>query len=209
MKGLPSRLLIVTDRKLAKRPLEQVASDALKGGARWIWFRDRDLPWEERRALGSRLLAMCAEASAVLSIGGSAGQAVAMDTKACHLPAGEDPRKARAVIGSDALIGVSAHSLEDVARAGSQGADYVTLSPIYKSRSKPGYGPALGTAALQEARRSGVPVLALGGINPERTGDCIAAGAYGVAVMGGVMTAHSVREATGALLATLASRARP
>lgn len=200
MIGLPSRLLVVTDRKLAGRPLEQVVADALRGGAQWIWFRDRDLPWEERRALGGRLLRMCAEAGATLSIGGSAGQAAAMGATACHLPAGGNPREARAVIGSAALIGVSAHALEDVVRAGAQGADYVTLSPIYESASKPGYGPALGVGSLGAAKQLAVPIVALGGIDPERAGECFAAGAQAVGVMGAIMAAPCVEAAVSAFV---------
>ena len=141
---------------------------------------------------------MCAESGAVLSIGGGAEQAAAMGAAACHLPAGGNPRDARAVLGSAALIGVSAHSLEDVARAGAQGADYVTLSPIYESGSKPGYGPALGVGVLTEAKRFNVPAVALGGIIPARAGECILAGARAVAVMGAIMAAGCV---DGALLA--------
>jgi thiamine-phosphate pyrophosphorylase len=69
------------------------------------------------------------------------------------------------------------------------GADYVTLSPIYQSASKPGYGPPLGLGAIERAAQIGIPVLALGGMTASNAAKAMSAGAAGVAVMGGVMAA--------------------
>ena len=70
------------------------------------------------------------------------------------------------------------------------GADYVTLSPIFETASKPGYGPLFGSVALKEAARQIViPVIALAGITSSNATECLLNGASGVAVMGGVMQA--------------------
>ena len=70
------------------------------------------------------------------------------------------------------------------------GADYVTLSPIFLTGSKPGYGPALGLDALAAAAHTAPgPIIALAGIGPDNAAACIAAGARGVAVMGEIMRA--------------------
>ena len=205
MSPLPSRLLVVTDRSLARQPLEHVVAQALQGGARWIWYRDKDIPQAERRALGERLVQLCSGAGAVLSVGGDAEAAITMGASALHLPAGGDPQKARVILGPGALIGVSTHSIEEAAIAASLGADYVTLSPVYESASKPGYGPPLGVRALSAARQLTVPVVALGGVDPDRVEECFSAGASGIAVMGAVMSAYCVRTAVGAFLARLTS----
>jgi thiamine-phosphate pyrophosphorylase len=66
----------------------------------------------------------------------------------------------------------------------------VTLSPIFLTASKPGYGPAVGLAALAAAARlSPGPVVALGGIGADNIAACLAAGARGIAVMGEIMRA--------------------
>lgn len=62
-----------------------------------------------------------------------------------HLPAQGSVAEARRVLGPGALVGISAHSVEDVAAAVGAGAYYATLSPIFPTSSKPGYGPALGS----------------------------------------------------------------
>jgi thiamine-phosphate pyrophosphorylase len=74
-----------------------------------------------------------------------------------------------------------------------EGVDYVTVSPVALTASKPGYGPALGIdglAALIEVAGD-VPVLALGGVQPDTVAGALEAGAHGVAVMGAVMRAET------------------
>ncbi len=115
-----------------------------------------------------------------------------------HLPVGASAREARRILGDAALIGCSAHNESEILGAAAAGADYVTLSPIFVSASKPGYGPALGLGAL--GRASPCPVLALGGIDPANAAGCVAAGATGVAVMGGAMTARDPQSYMAGLL---------
>ncbi len=183
---LPARLLVVTDRHQASKPLPELVEDLLAGGVRWIWLRDKDLPSTERRVLAHDLAARAARHGANLTVG--ADVALAAECGAgVHLGARDDVAAARHRLGSRALIGVSAHSPAESLEAQAAGADYITLSPIFASASKPGYGPALGLEALRAASASGVPVLALGGIKAETARACIDAGAAGVAVMGEAM----------------------
>lgn len=185
------KLLVVTDRHQARRPLPDVIDAALQGGARWIWLRDRDLESAERQALALQLKALTDAAGATLTIGGDINLALRIEATAAHLRAGEDVHVARARLGEKALIGVSAHDETDLRAALASGADYATLSPIFPTASKPGYGPTLGTATLQRAAAMGLPIIALGGITSDHAPACMAAGAAGVAVMGEVMRAEN------------------
>ena len=109
-----------------------------------------------------------------------------------HLPAGESVAQARRRLEPNALLGISIHDPAELEGAALGGADYVTLSPIFASLSKPGYGPGPGLAGLRRAASAGsLPVIALGGIEPENAALCLEAGAYGVAVMGAVMAAEN------------------
>lgn len=109
--------------------------------------------------------------------------ALAAGAHGVHLPANRlAPHVWRQRFGAALTIGVSCHSLADVQQAADEGADYVYLSPIFPSPSKPGYGPPLGLDVLAEAaRRSPIPVLALGGVNAGNIAACLAAGAAGFA----------------------------
>jgi thiamine-phosphate pyrophosphorylase len=211
---LPSRLLIVTDLHQAAAPLADIVDAAVRAGARWIWLRDRDLPATERRALAVALLAITRQANAKLAIGADVELAADLGADGVHLASDASPgtiAAARARLGAAAIIGISAHGDTEVAAAHAAGADYVTLSPVYATASKPGYGPELGLAALARAARHGLrlglPVLALGGITPRRAPECLAAGAAGIAVMGEIMRApgrpNGVGDAVRGFLAAL------
>ena len=81
------------------------------------------------------------------------------------------------------------------------GADYVTVSPVFVTASKPGYGPALGLDGLARITgQSPGAVIALAGITADNSARCLAAGARGVAVMGNVMRAADPGATVEALL---------
>jgi thiamine-phosphate pyrophosphorylase len=197
-------LLVVTDRKQAGgRGLEAVVAAAVEGGARWVSLREKDLA----RAAQAALLARLTRPGLTLLVHGDAALAAELGLAGVHLPAGGDVAAARRHLGGGALIGLSTHSVAEA--AGAHGADYVTLSPIFLSRSKPGYGPALGLAAITEAcRRAPCPVVALGGVDARTIPDLVAAGAAGVAVMGAVMRAPSPAEEVRRCLEALRGAAR-
>ena len=107
-----------------------------------------------------------------------------------HLPQGQPLINARAELGLDKIIGVSAHTIGEVRAAASAGADYVTISPIFLTQSKPGYGPPLSLEGLAKAANlAEIPVIALGGVTSANANACRRAGAAGVAVMGTIMRA--------------------
>ena len=185
---------------------------SLAAGARWIWFRDRDLEIAERRRLALRLSELVQSTGGCLSIGGDIELAVEAETNAVHVSDLAAIAQARRRLGPAALVGLSAHRIADVADAHAAGADYVTLSPIYQSASKPGYGPPLGPGAIERAAQIEIPILALGGITTNNAAAAVHAGAAGVAIMGSVMTADRpaaiVRETLQATIRALASTDR-
>ena len=201
--SLPAPLLVITDRKAAPRPLEEVVAAALRGGCRWLSLREKDLGNEERVALLARIVLLGRPFDATITVHGDLAAAEATGA-GVHLPAGGSPEQARARLGEGALIGLSVHSASEAA-ATPAAADYVTLSPIFPSISKPGYGPVLGIQRLADALTgTSVPIVALGGVSAGNLAPCLAAGAAAVAVMGAVMAAADPEAATAALVAALA-----
>ena len=99
------------------------------------------------------------------------------------------------------IVGRSCHGLDEVRQAEIDGVDYVTISPIFETESKPGYGPALGLGGLGRiARQAHVPVYALGGIDLGRVAACRDAGAAGVAVQGAVARSSDPQATIAAIL---------
>jgi thiamine-phosphate pyrophosphorylase len=182
-------LLVISDRHQARRPLEEVAEAVFAGGCRWFSLREKDLLPDERRGLLGELIALGRRFGAVVTAHEDIEAAVATGADGVHLPSGGSPVAARRRLPG-ALIGASAHSADEAAALLRAGADYVTVSPVFVTASKPGYGPALGLDALTHivARAPG-PVVALGGITPENAASCLSTGVRGVAVMGEIMRA--------------------
>lgn len=181
-------LLVITDRSQAVRPLPDLAEALFGLGVRWLSLRDKDMPESERLTLARALVERGRRWSATVTLHGDPALALAAGAGGVHLPDGGDPAAARALLGPGALVGVSAHDAAGLARAAG-GADYATLSPVFASASKPGYGPWLGTRGLRRLTSvSDVPVIGLGGVeSPEAVAACRDAGAAGVAAMGAAM----------------------
>jgi thiamine-phosphate pyrophosphorylase len=198
-------LLLVTDRRQARHPLQEVVAAALAAGCRWVSVREKDLPPDEQILLARSLLPLAHAKGAKLMLHGEASLAKDAGADGVHLPSGSDLAAARAVMGRDRLLGVSIHTVTEAEAIDPSCVDYVLAGPAFETASKPGYGPEIGRKGLTEiARAARVPVLAIGGINASRVGELVAAGAAGVAVMGGVMRASDPGRETAALIATLA-----
>ena len=184
-------LLVLTDRRQARLPLLETVRAAVEGGARAVVLREKDLPRARRLALAELMRAILEPVGGRLIVAGTdplGGDAV-------HLSATDPPAR-----GNMRYVGRSCHGAGELAEAST--VDYVTLSPVFPSVSKPGYGPALGPEQFARLA-AGTPgkVYALGGIErADQARACRAAGAAGVAVMGAVMRAADPAAAVAELL---------
>ncbi|MDG9678628.1 thiamine phosphate synthase, partial [Micromonospora sp. DH14] len=193
-------VVVLTDRRVALGGLERVVAGAVAGGVRWVVLREKDLPRAERAALAADLRAILTDVGGTLVVAGPdplGGDAV-------HLPAaGPYPPP------THQLVGRSCHNQAELARLTTE--HYATVSPIWLTKTKPGYGPPVGVAGLRAlVRSSPVPVLALGGIErPEQVTACIRAGATGVAILGALMRAEDPAETAAALTSAYAEAVTP
>ncbi|MDA0654970.1 MAG: thiamine phosphate synthase [Proteobacteria bacterium] len=186
-------ILLITDRKQAVRPLIEVVAAAFDGGCRWVMLREKDLGDDDRLALLHRLLEIAQPYNATVIVNGDLEAALSAGAHGVHLPQKNiDPTTARERLGENALIGVSTHTLAEAQTAAAGSADYITLSPVHLSPSKPGYGPALTPDGFAKiAAQIPLPVLALGGVEAANTPPLMASGAAGIAIMGTIMRADN------------------
>jgi thiamine-phosphate diphosphorylase len=176
---LPKLLVVADSAHTGGRPLLTLVREAVAGGARAVWLRDKQIGPGDRRLLAEALAEMLHAVGGVLI--GSPGQGTGA-TDGIHLGAVDAwPDGA-----CDVAVGRSCHSDRELARASTEGCQWATLSPIYPSLSKPGYGPPLGPGALAGAP---LPTWALGGVDAGNAAECLMSGAAGVAVMGAVLRA--------------------
>lgn len=170
------RLLVLTDRSQCAGRLEDAVAAAIDAGARAIVLREKDLPDTERRRLAAEFRALLEPVGGVLIVGGPATFAA---DDVLHLAARDPFPSSR-----PRLVGRSCHSAAEVAGARREGCDFVLISPVFPTLSKPGYGPALGPAGLAALAAGAPRAYALGGVLPAHVAECLAPPVWGVAVMG-------------------------
>lgn len=204
--GFLSPLYLVTDRHQTNdRSLMSVLKEALAAGTRMVQLRERDLETRAFLQLAYDVVMLTRQHGASLFINERVDLASAVGADGVHLRSDSLPvRETRRIVGSGRLIGISAHSVDEVMRAEQDGADFVVLGPIYDTASKRPYGPPIGLGPLEEStRRCRIPIYGIGGIDASRVQAVKRAGAFGVAVVSSIIGATCVESATRQVLSEL------
>jgi len=171
-----------------RRLLEKVA-ECVAAGVDYIQLREKDLNARELESLSRDVMQLIPEDThSKLLINSRLDVALAAGAAGVHLPAaGLPPSEARSLLASagkiDAVVGVSAHSVQEVMYAESHGADFAVFGPMFEKDSRPS---ADGLERLRQACQRPVvgtpmPLLAVGGVTSANAAQCIQAGAAGVA----------------------------
>jgi len=128
--------------------------------------------------------------------------ALAAGADGVHLGRQSLPANAvRKITGDNFLIGASTHSLHEAVEAEKDGADFITLGPIYNTPSKLKYGDPIGVDVIRGVKTHvSVPVLAIGGIKTDTVHEVMSAGADGVAVISGILAAEDIKGTAGEFL---------
>jgi len=171
------------DRLLARtRPLLAYAA--------CLQYRNKRADDSERRRQADGLRALCSDAGVPLIVNDDAALAAAVGADGVHLGEHDGAiATARALLGNDAIIGVSCYDdAQRATAAAAQGADYVAFGAFFPSSTKPGARQA-SMELLRRSRALELPRVAIGGITPDNAPLLIAAGADLVAVISGVFDA--------------------
>jgi thiamine-phosphate pyrophosphorylase len=201
------RLCLVTDRTQTRgRELVTVVSECLAAGLPAVQVREKDLGAADLALLCRRLVAPIRAAGAMLVVNDRADVALAVGADAVQRTHASLPvDDLRALAAGRLRVGASVHSLDEALDAELKGADWVTYGPVYDTPSKRAYGSPQGLERLAAvARGLRIPVIAIGGITPERVKEVRQAGARGVAVISAILAADSPAAATRRFLAALA-----
>ncbi|WCK54925.1 thiamine phosphate synthase [Aneurinibacillus sp. Ricciae_BoGa-3] len=188
-----------------KNPLE-VLQEAIDGGITLFQFREKgkgSLVGEDKLRLAKQLQEICRKNTVPFIVNDDIDLAIELDADGVHIGQEDEPAEnVRKRIGSHKIVGVSAHTLEEAQKAIEDGADYLGLGPIFATQTKEDVKAVQGTRLIKLLRQNGmnIPIVGIGGINPDNAQEVMTAGADGVSVITAISHAPSIKDAAARLV---------
>ena len=184
---------------------EPLVRAALSGGAGMVELREREQPEGTIERSGRTFRRLADTYSSLFIVNDDPHLARELFADGVHVGQ-EDmpPREAREILGEDAIIGLSTHSLEQIEAAQAEPVDYISVGPIWETPTKEGR-PATGLGLIREAsKRSKLPWFAIGGIDSDNVSEVVEAGAGRICVVRAIRDADDPATVAGALARAVA-----
>ncbi len=182
-------LYLVTDTALCgARGVAETAAAAARGGATLVQLRDPDAKTRHLVELARALKAALEPFGVPLIVNDRIDVALAAGAEGVHIGQKDmTPADARALLGAEAILGLSVGSLEELAASDLAPVDYVGIGPYRGTVTKRDAGEPIGLSGFKTVREKiDLPAVAIGGIKAEHVGELIAGGADGVAVVSAI-----------------------
>ena len=191
-------LYAVTDRSwLEGKSLATAVEEALKGGVTFLQLREKDLPKEEFLKLALEIKDVCKRYNVPFVINDDVDIALKSGADGVHV--GQDDMaalKAREILGKDAIIGVSVHNLKEAEKALSDGADYLGVGAVFSTSTKKDAENVPFESLREICQKTGLPVVAIGGINSGNIEKLKGSGIKGVAVVSAIFASKDIEGAS-------------
>ncbi len=189
---------------VADADFPMVTRALVAGGAGIIQLRAKGRTEADVLRLGRLLLPICRDGAVPFIINDFPAVAAELGADGVHIGQDDGSLAAtRDLVGPNALIGRSTHSLAQAVAAGQDGFDYIGFGPLFPTGTKPGR-PAIGLSDIRAAVASvPCPVFAIGGINSVTLPSVLAAGAINVVIVSALLRAKDIRAATEEVVAML------
>lgn len=189
-------LQFITHTNTKYNDIVEGARLALEGGCRWIQLRMKGASPDLIVDKGIALRKLCDLYGAKLIIDDQVGLVDTIGADGVHLGKNDMPvGEARKLLGNDKIIGATANTFDDIAKAVSAGADYIGLGPFRFTQTKEKLSPTLGIEGYRNimarcgAAHFDIPVVAIGGITVDDMPQLATTGIAGVAISGAILNA--------------------
>ena len=192
------RLYAVTDRTWAadEEDFFRQIEAAVRGGAAIVQLREKRLGDADFLAEAKRFVSLCRRLGAVSIINDRADIALTSGADGVHVGQSDlEAERARALLGPDKIVGVSAHSPEEARQARKAGANYLGCGAAFATGTKSDAKPISKETIRTVTAAAGVPVVAIGGVNRENILELRGLGLAGVAVVSGIFAQGDVEAA--------------
>lgn len=188
-------LYLVTDEvERCRYGLVETVRRAVEGGVTLVQYRSEKLTYEEQKAQVLPLQQYLRSVGVPLIINDNVALAVEIDAEGIHIGQDDMPvAEARALIGPDKILGLTVTTAEQMASVNTELVDYIGCGPVFPTITKEDAPPPMGVEGWAElAKLSPLPIVAIGGLNAERTAAIRATGlAAGVAVVSAICAAEN------------------
>jgi thiamine-phosphate pyrophosphorylase len=195
-------LYLVTDPDLVgDRPLLEVVAAAIRGGVRMVQYRDKQAHTRAMVQTAGALVQLCRQMGVRFLVNDRVDVALAVDADGVHVGQEDMPvALARKLLGPGKLLGVSVNNAAEIRQAERDGADHLSVSPVFATLTKPGHQPPLGLDGVRALSAiSRLPLIAIGGIHLNNAARVIAAGAQGICVVSAIVGATDPEQAARSL----------
>jgi len=199
-------LYLVTDRALSLgRSHLEVIRAAVEGGVTVVQLREKEATTKEFYEEGLKIKDFLKSKRIPLIINDRIDIALVLDAEGVHLGQEDMPiNLARMILGPGKIIGASVFTPDEAKAAESQGADYLGLSPIFVTETKPELTRQIGTECIPLIRRSvRIPVVGIGSMNQANAYEAVKAGLDGVAVISAICSQKDPKSAAAAIKAEI------
>ena len=186
----------ITDSKLSRAGNENDVLQAVACGVEVVQYRNKNAETRQMYEEAVRLREICRDSDSIFLINDRVDIALAAEADGVHLGQSDMPcLAARKLLGHEKIIGVTVHNLAEALQAESIGADYLGVSPIFQTATKPDAGKPAGIRLIEEIRAQvDIPLIAIGGINHSNAGEVVRAGADGLCAISCVVAKENVRD---------------
>jgi thiamine-phosphate pyrophosphorylase len=182
----------ITDSKLSRAGNFNDVSMAVACGVSVVQYRNKNAKTREMYEEAVRLREICRDT--LFLINDRVDIALAVNADGVHLGQSDMPcEAARKLLGGEKIIGITVHNLAEAVQAEGIGADYLGVSPIFQTATKPDAGKPAGISLIEEIRANvDIPLIAIGGIDHSNAIDVIRAGADGLCAISSVVAKEDV-----------------
>ena len=186
-------LYVILDAALLPNDSVEYLKKLMDAGARLFQYRNKTASTRELLQASQALNVTARQENATFVVNDRPDIARLVWANGVHVGQEDvDVQAARAIVGPEALVGVSTHNLEQFRAAAESDADYIAIGPVFETRSKAKADPVVGLDLIRAARQlTAKPIVAIGGITLERATDILQAGADSLAVISDIWTSRN------------------
>ena len=191
------RLYVIISSGLAKKPVLGTLQEVIQGGADAVQLREKMMSDGEFLALAKEFRRITSQSKILFVVNDRTEIAKKVDADGLHIGQSDlDIYNARMIIGCDRILGVSTHNIAQARKAQLEGADYISVGPLFPTPTKD-YEPPVGLDYLKEVKREiAIPFVAIGAINLGNLSKVLLAGGSRVAICSAIICSNNILQTT-------------